>query len=530
MTGLISIATEASQQFRNERLKTLYRHDFQAWKADILGLRTYQKMQEITDEALFGKINRTAIKSSNGTSKSFEIAAMIAWVGSVHDPGEALAIVTAPSKDQIEKVVWTYLKSFHARAAERGNPLPGWLNESAGWKIESPEGNLDLAFGRKPAAGSEVNVFQGTRSQFGRTYVFVEEAGGVSKALFTAAEAVLTGKNARGIYIGNPDDAGGEWQSIFEDRKYDADFNRFTISSFDLPTFTGEMVYPDDPQMQARMLESLTSVEWVEHKKRIWGEKDARYRSKVLGEFPEDGGTGFFSTADINTCYDTEIEEDLSIPCVFGVDIARMGTDECVIYVNRGGRVRLLDSWGKTDLYTSSKKIFEHAQRWQPAEIRIDGTGAGAGVWDNLAMDPQFAGDWDVIGIEGSTSSPDLTKWANKRSYNHDSAKLQMINGEIDLDVDDTELKEQLSLISFKFHNRGGVQVDKKEDMKTEMGGSPDRADAFIYAVCDLSPWTGNELNKLSPGEKIVHSPSDFLEQFREMGLPIGYGIPGDAF
>lgn len=527
MTGLVTVANEAAQAFKNVRLRELYKTDFQAWKADVLGLRTYDYMQEIWDTALFGDRNRTFIKSANGTSKSFEMAAAISWVGSVFEPGEALSIVSAPSIGQIDKVIWTYLKSFRVMAEKRGHPLPGWLTETLGWKFQAPNGNIDIAYGRKPAPGQEVAVFQGTRSQFGRTFVFVDEAGGVSRGLFTAAEAVLTGEHARGIFCGNPDDSSptNEFKRHFEDKKYDNEVNRFTISVFDLPTLTGEVVYPDNPEMEKRMRSALTSKSWAEHKKRIWGEKDARYLSKVLGEFPEDSGMGFFSTADINTGYDTVIEEDESIPCVFGVDVARMGLDETVLYVNRGGRVRLLEAWGKTDLYETTKKIYEHAKRLQPVEIRIDSTGAGAGVHDNLIGDPQYFGDWVVIGIEGATSSPDLKKWANKRAYVHDSTKSQLNQGLIDLDIEDEELTEQLSLITYKFHTRGGIQIDKKEDMKTEMGGSPDRADGFIYATCDLSPWTGNPLNQLDPGSKISVNPADIVPDDRNW-----WETPGGAF
>lgn len=528
--NLLGVAEEARAQFKSAQLRNLYRTDFQAWKADVLGLRTYDYMEEIWNEALFGERNRTFIKSANGTSKSFEMAAAVSWAGSVFEPGEALSIVSAPSIGQIDKVIWTYMKSFRVMAEKNGHSLPGWLTETLGWKYAAPNGNIDLAYGRKPAPGQEVAVFQGTRSQFGRTFVFVDEAGGVSRGLFTAAEAVLTGAHARGIFCGNPDDPSptNEFKKYFEDARFDNEVNRFTISFYDLPTHTGEVVYPDDPEMNQRMMDSLTSREWAEHKKRVWGENDPRYLSKVLGQFPPDGGWGFFSAHDINTSYDTEIEENLDTPCVFGVDLARMGMDESVLYVNRGGRVRLLDAWGKTDLYTSSQKIFQHAQRLKPSEIRIDGTGLGAGVWDNLAYAPEFAGPWEVIGIEGSSSPPDVTKHANKRAYVYDSVKEQMAEGLIDLDVEDEDLKDQLDLITFRYHKtRGSLVITPKDEMETEVGGSPDRADAFVYAACDLSPWTGNSLNQLTPGTKVSATPEQMIE---DVGFEMNWLDLGGAF
>lgn len=521
--NLTGVAAAAAGEFRSAQLRNLYRTDFTAWKADVLGFRTYQKMQDITEVALFGEIPRTAIKSSNGTSKSFEVSSMVGWAGSVFEPDEAISIITAPSLTQIDKVIFKYLKSFKNRAKERGFDLPGWINEQLEWQVKGPEGSITLAYGRKPATGTEVSTFQGVRSEFGRTYVFADEAGGLSKNIYTAVEAVMTGGDSRFIAIGNPDDAGTEWQQVFEHKKYEADYNRFTISSFDLPTFTGEMVYPDDPEMQARMLKSLTQVSWVEHKKRVWGEKDARYLSKVLGEFPKDGGNGFFSQTAINRAYDTVIEEDLSVPLIAALDVARWGKDESVIASNRGGLVRVEDSWGKTDLVSTARRANEWCEANRVTQLRIDSTGVGGGVFDILD-DPygDFADkSYEVVGWDNGSSSPDITQWSNKRAYSHDSLRSQMMEGLIDLDIEDEELREQLTIITYKFTSRGGIQITPKDDLKTEMGGSPDRLDAVIMAATDMSPWIDNPWNEFERGDTVLADPAEVL------GIEYFWGAPG---
>lgn len=523
--NLVGVAAQAAGELQNRRLQKLYQSDFIAWQADVLGLRTYERMAEICTEALFGPKNRTAIKSSNGVSKTFQIAAMIQWAGSAFDIGETLSIVTAPSQDQVKRAIWGYMKDFRKRASMRGFILPGWLDESMGWKTKTPEGNHDIAYGKVPPRGDEISVFQGTRSTFGRTYVFVEEAGGVSQELFVAAEAVLTGAEARGFFIGNPDHVGGPWQKLFTKPENERDWNLFTLNYMDLPWYTGEVVYPDDPEMEATLQSNLTTKEWVEQKKRMWGEKSPWFLSKALGQFPEDGGTGFFTPGDIAKGRDTEIDDDMAVPCQFGVDIARMGLDESVLYVNRGGRVRLLEAWAKTDTYTSSQKIYDWAVKYQPTEIRIDGTGVGAGVWDNLVENPDFQGPWDVIGVQGAEASPDRSKWDNLRAYIHASAKEQLAAGKIDLDPEDEDLLEELSLITYGFGTKNGVKIAKKEEMKTALGGSPDRADAFIYAVCDLEPWTGNPYNALPVGSAVVQDYDDVIDVYDDIPLS-GPGIP----
>ncbi len=489
----------------NRRLQNLYQRDFQAWKSDVLGFRTYEKMREIGDTALFGEKNRTAIKSSNGVAKSFEISAMIGWVASVFDLGEAVSIVSAPTIPQIEKVIWTYLKANHGRAASRGTPMPGWLNESLAWKAVGPAGNIDLAFGRKPSEQDAVSTFQGTRSQFGKTYVFFDEAGGMSRQMFTAVEAIITGEDARFVAIGNPDNAGTEWQRIFTDPKLMAEYNLFTVSAFDLPWSTGEIVYPDDPEMEARLNKSLTTEKWVEHKKRVWGETDARYLSKVLGQFPKDAGNGFFGQGAINMAMDTDIPDDPSAPSVIGVDIARWGQDESVIAVNRNGRIRVGDSWGKCDLVDSARRIHKFAFENHVSEVRIDSTGVGGGVYDILDRMPEFMDkNYVLIGWDNGSGSPDMSQWANKRAYAHDSLRTQMVDGSVDLDYDDEELRNQLQIITYKFNPRGAIQITPKDDMKTEMGGSPDRLDAVIMSAVDMSPWMDNPYNRFNKGDRVV--------------------------
>lgn len=525
--NLGGIVAAAQGEITNKRLQNLYQKDFLAWQADVLGYRTYEKMQGIANDALFNPVPRTVIKSSNGTSKSFTVASMIAWTGSVFDVGETISIISAPSLAQVEKVLFAYLKSNKNRANERGFALPGNINEQLEWGFPGPEGKIYLAYGRKPASGQEVSTFQGVRSQFGKTFVYFDEAGGLARGMWTAAEAVLTGADARLIAIGNPDDVGTEWHRIFTDKKYDSEFNRHTISSFDLPTFTGEVVYPDDPEMEQRMLKSLTQVSWVEHKKRIWGETDARYLSKVKGEFPKDGGNGFFPQSAIDKSYDAEINRPDS-PIVLGVDIARWGLDESVIAMNVGGRIRVEDTWAKCDTVDSARRIHKFAVENGATEVRIDSTGVGGGVYDMLdRLEEFFPRDYSVVGWDNGSGSPDISQWLNKRAYAHDSLRQQMMEGSIDLDYEDDQLREELQIITYKFTPRGAIQITPKDDLKTEIGGSPDRLDAVIMAATDMSPWTGNPYNHLPAGSVISADRSelapvdDFAAQFTGAGMPM---------
>lgn len=518
--NLIGLASQAAGEIQNTRLKNLYRKDFIAWQSDVLGIQTYDKMEEICNAALFGETPRTAIKSANGTSKSYSVASMILWVGAVHDLGETVSIISAPSVNQIEKVTFKYMKSHMGKAERRGHILPGWMSGDLEWVVQGPQGKEFLAYGKKPAPGREVEVFQGVRSEYGHTYVFFDEAGaqGMTQGMWTAAEAVLTGSGSRLIAIGNPDNPSAEWLRYFTDKRYENEFNRFTLSAFDLPTFTGEKVY-DDPEMEKQMLGALTQVSWVEHKKRTWGEKDARYKSKVLGEFPEDGGFGFFPIGAVEAAFDKDIPYDGAEPIYLGVDIARYGQDESVIYEEQGGRVRLVDSWGKTDTVTTARKIHEHANRLGATEVRIDASGIGGPVFDMMTTLSEFDDKcYVIVAIDGAIKTNFPERWANFRALNHDTLRSLLVDGKVDFDFEDRELKDQLMNVTYRFNARGAIQITPKDDMKTEMGGSPDRLDAAIYACADLSWLNTGGINDLPSGSRIEVDPWDYVDDPMEYG------------
>lgn len=512
--SLISVANQVLDEIRLKSQRDIYRNDYHAWRHDIMGYRSYQRMNEVTWECLHGEKNRTAVASANGVSKSWEMSLMIAWASSVFEPGDVTSIVTAPSIQQVEKVIWAYLKSHFGQAAARDNALPGRLSEKLEWIYDGENGKTFLAYGRVPSKGKEMAVFQGVRGVKGRVFVFSDEGGAIERDMFTAMEAVTTGSGSRAVVFGNPDYPSAYWRRFWDkDRAEGQMWNTFNISAFELPTMTGEEVYPDDPAMNARFLKAITSRDWIETKQEIWQPKEARYLSKVLGQFPEEDDFAFFTQSSMTKSYDANLEDDGNAPIVLGVDIARFGPDESVIALNQGGRIRVMDNWSKTDALTSARRIHDFAQAHGAVEVRIDSTGVGGPVFDVLEGLDEFSGaQYSLIGWDNGSAAPDNTQHLNKRAYAHSSLRDQMTKGLIDLDYEDEDLREEMQAITYRFTPRGAVQITPKDEIKKGLSGrSPDRLDAVIMAAADMSPWTGNPLNELAPGSKVVADPSEVL-------------------
>jgi hypothetical protein len=510
MSSMDGIIGAAMDDMAARSRKRIYKRDPEAWMADVLGKRLYSKQQEMLHSYLNNA--RTAAKSSNGVGKSDLVAGTITWEAATADPLDDLCIVSAPTLSQIEKVIFAYMKANKGTAKLRGIDLPGRITETLAWKVDDVagiEGSGLLVFGKRPSDKDIISSFQGTRKR--RTKVFLDEAGGLPTDMFDAAEAVLTGAESKLFAIGNPDRRGTYFHRIFTDPRIMPEWSLHTINSFDLPSFTGELVY-SDPDKQAAFVAALTSREWVENKQRTWGVDSARYKSKVLGEFPEEGDNSFFSQLAIDKAYDVAIEEDANVKPIIGVDVARFGSDENRMMVNRGGLIREYTdgtedggAWSKTDLITTARKIHRAANRIGAWLVNVDANGVGGGVIDALTTLDEFSdATYEIGAIYGSNSSPDSHRWFNARAYQYDHLRTLMMEGKVDLDYEDEQLRDELISQTYKFNNKGAIQITSKDDMRSAGLKSPDTLDAVVLSVIDFQEEDAEK--DMKPGAVVQYS------------------------
>jgi len=547
--------------------KSLYQRDYLAWAADVLGRRYYEKMQDIavTITREDAPKTRTAVKSANGCGKSFILSDIGTWWVTAFPPEESLAIFSANGRDQIQRVVFKYLKDnygYLAKQAKAGlGPAPiGWIDEQLSWNYTKPDGagKEAIAFGKRPADSDIVSSFQGTRKR--RTFVGFDEMGGMPQDLFTAAEAVLTGQESRWVGIGNPDHRATPFHTLFSDKRQGAEWNLFTISAYDLPTMTGEIVYPGEPEKQEAMLKGLTSAKWIAHKERVWkvggditfdselglernlnGRPDARFKAKVLGEFPSEDDRSFFPEEYVDAARerDFDLEQIAGAPVILGVDLAGMGDDESVVMVNKGGRCRVFDgtvayedggetrtttgTWSKEDELTSARRVHAIAMHLGATEVRVDASGMGSGIAAMLQrLDEFHPRPYVVLRVLGGNTSADTHRWQVVRDQNHDYLRELLREGALDIDYDDLALRDQLLAVTYELNNKGAIKITPKKEMRSEMHGSPDRLDALIYAVIDTSPLVNSPLGRLKPGEIIPVDPRQIaFERRNRPGMPV---------
>lgn len=437
-----------------------YLTDPVGWVRDKLGETLWSKQREIAESVV--KHTKTAVRSCHNAGKSRIASRIAAWFIDTFGEDDGFIVSTAPTYAQVHAILWEEIRGAAKQAAIHGHPLPGRVLGSDQWKLD--DGKL-VGWGRKPADADQ-HGFQGIHHR--HMLVIVDEACGIPRQLWTAIEAITTGEDVHILAIGNPDDPNTEFGDIC---KPGSGWNVIGISAYDTPNFTGE----DFP---AHILPLMLARSWVEDKKRRWGEDSPRYKSKVLGEFPDIGVDVLIPPSLIEAAQQRTL--DATEPGILGVDVARYGTDTTVIYLRQGPVVRLIGEYAKQSTMETTGRVVQAARENPTAQLRVDGVGVGGGVVDRL-VEQGYA----VVDMQAGAAPSDPNHYVNSRSEWFWTLKRLFETGDIDIDPADDELAAQLGSIKYKITSRGQVQIESKDDMKKRGLPSPDRADAVMLTAVD---------------------------------------------
>lgn len=175
---------------------------------------------------------------------------------------------------------------------------------------------------------------------------------------------------------------------------------------------------------------------------------------------------------------------------IVGADIARMGGDRTVFWMRKGLKTIKYEVHQKKRTTEVCDLLEKFALFDKETEVRVDDTGVGGGVTDEM-----MKREYRVVAINFGGEAGDKDKYPNWIS----EAWFHMVDvlPEADLPYDSNLLME-LSNRQWKMDNKGKRRVESKDDYKKRGFRSPDLADACI--ICYGEP----------------HTPS-MLEYFRDL-------------
>lgn len=273
---------------------------------------------------------RTAVPACHAPGKSHLAARIVAWWTMTNPIGTSQVVTTATTFRQVRNILWSHIRTLHAKHQLDGDCL------TTEWK----RNNSVVAFGFAPAQYNET-ALQGIHAP--NLLIVVDEAGGISDAIGTAIEALMTGEHTRLLLLGNPPtDTNNSW---FERACNSHLYNTIRISAHDTPNFTGEPTgrcTTCPPTVKTHDIAThLVDKQWVTDIISELGEQSPFAQARIHANFVQNTTNRIIPT----TWIEEALRNDNPAPnpnIRLGVDIASDGGDEFVIARIDGYHARIV--------------------------------------------------------------------------------------------------------------------------------------------------------------------------------------------
>jgi hypothetical protein len=237
----------------------------------------------------------------------------------------------------------------------------------------------------------------------------------------------------------------------------------------------------------SRFTNKTQIAEWA----RVHGEDSDFFRVRVRGLPPAASDLQFIDTARVSAAQTREplaLDDD---PLVAGLDVARGGNDNAVIWFRRGLDARTIppivvpgeqvrDSGRLVALAAQvleDKHLCSDGVRRSVAMMFIDGTGIGGPIYDRLVQ-LRFA--QRVLEVQFGATAPEETsgqKYANMRAFMWGKGRDWLQRGAIPADP---RLETDLTAPGYTHDKQDRIVLESKEHMKARGVDSPDYGDALM--------------------------------------------------
>lgn len=492
---------------------------------EVQGVKTLEPYQREMAREIAAN-DRVAVSACHAVGKTFFLARIILWFTSVF-PG-AKVITTAPTGRQVKLLLWSEIRSGFARSLY---PLGGTMLQTSwtldpDWYAVGFTARIEAGEGEGQGAASS---FQGFHSKY--VLVVFDEATGVPAQIWKQVEGLLTsGAVVKFVAIANPTDPTGDFAKCFKQRGW----RKIKLSCFDSPNLKANGITNleelrrevdhcrglTDDEFVTRLKSyklvqmSLIKLSWVIEMALKWGLDHPLFLSKVLGEFPAEGENVQIPLRIVEAAQARHpLSNDEPMPDQsktkirsIGVDPARYGPDATVIAMFDDDVQTLRKPLSKKDTGEVTGEIIALVRslpRVPHERIVVDGTGLGSGVVDQLRAAQREKKIPQHVEIREVHFGGGLDTPQNKEDYFNLKALMfdwlsRDLKGHLKL-MPEVIYAEQLPTIQYRFHNKGQLMIESKDDYKKRTGlSSPDDADAL--ALANLGRYTMGNVGTFTSG------------------------------
>lgn len=398
------------------------------------------------------KAQRHAVSSGHGIGKSAITSWLILFIMSTRPHSKG--VVTANTVDQLASKTWSELGKWKKRC------ITGhWFDLTTGkgaMKIvhtQHPETwRCDAQTSREENSESFAGLHAANSSPF---YIF-DEASAIPSKIWEVAEGGLTDGEPFWFVFGNPTRNTGRFFECFNRFRH-----RWTTRQVDSRTV------------------QITNKELIADWVKDYGEDSDFMRVRVRGIFPQASSLQFIPRNLVDEAMARQPEQTIirGRTAIVGVDVARFGDDQSVIFtrVGRDGASWPIKKYRGVDTMQLASKVVEHVkilrQAGHQVVIFVDGGGVGGGVVDRLM---QLG--YDTIEVQFGGKADDPKKYANKRAEMWGRMKEWLKGGCL---AKDETVATDLTSVEYGFKADDSILLESKESMKKRGLHSPDEGDAI---------------------------------------------------
>lgn len=409
---------------------------------------------------------RISVRAGHGVGKSTACSWALIWHMTTRYPQKS--VVTAPTSAQLFDALYSELKTWI-------NKLPPVLRESFDVFSDrvvlkgAPESSFISA---RTSSTERPEALAGVHSE--HVLLVVDEASAVPEQVFEAAAGSMSGHSASTILISNPTRNSGLFYKTHHDLA--SDWYRMHVSCLNIP---------------------LVSADFVAQIKATYGEESNAFRIRVLGEFALADDDTLIPAELVDGAIARDVAASASEPLVFGLDVARFGSDRTALVKRKGNVVLEVKSWGGLDTMQVVGAIVNETKMDKPDEICVDTIGLGSGVADRLRELGLNVRDVNVA--ESSAMNPNANKLRDELWL---SVKEWLATKSVKLPADE-QLRHELVAPRYTFTSSGKVQVESKDSMRKRGMRSPDLADALCLSFASNAAMVGGRAPKWVPGQAL---------------------------
>jgi hypothetical protein len=469
-----------------------YRHRFDSefgpdeWSCEFLD----DLGKEIRERSFDGSHSVLPVRFSTASGHGIGKSTLVAWlIKFIHDAFPlSKGVVTANTNDQLRTKTWAELAKWHH------------LSLTQHWSsLSVARGSLSLSSNmvdekNQPYAGiwrvdgqtcreENSEAFQGLHAANSVPFYIFDEASGIPEKIWLARAGGATDGFPMSFDFGNPTRNSG----TFFENCIGKNAHRFNVRSID----SRSVYITNKPLME----------EWIED----YGEDSDFVKVKVKGVFPSQSTVQFIDRESVELAQVRSLPFDNNAPLIIGVDVARFGDDDTVIYPRIGNDARSFPyrRFNGLDTMQVTHQIIEVINDFlrigkKCSALFIDGGAMGAGPIDRLRQ-------LGYNPIEVQFGSRALN---NRYRFRGDEIWGNLKDGlkNLCLPIDDA-IMSQLTQREYGFTHSGKIALEAKKDMKKRGVMSPDIIDALALTYSSEISYEG-----------LSSIPTKYLTDFDPLG------------